>query len=153
MVTLWWLSLAYRDGILRHQFNKRLESYALCSSQSLFYWRILNKPYSSLVLKMLIKKSAQNENSSQFMNSILWNGKIRVENQTKNRVWEDSSWGPGTSTKIAVQEFHFGPFYFLYNSEHEKEWWRRIHLLVNGQWSSFVYIFRSIYLGPMFPYP
>jgi hypothetical protein len=29
------------------------------------------------------KKSAKQENSSLFMNSILYNGKMRVENQTK----------------------------------------------------------------------
>jgi hypothetical protein len=41
---------------------------------------------SSLVLKILSKKSETQENSSLFMNSILQNGKMRVENQTKNLV-------------------------------------------------------------------
>ncbi len=40
------------------------------------------------------------------MNNILWNGKMRVENQTKTLVWEDSSLCPETLTKNAVQEFH-----------------------------------------------
>jgi hypothetical protein len=40
------------------------------------------------------------------MNSILWNGKMRVENQTKTRVWEDSILCPETATKNAVQGFH-----------------------------------------------
>ncbi len=40
------------------------------------------------------------------MNSILYNGERRVENQTKTRVWEVSSLCPETSTKNAVQEFH-----------------------------------------------
>jgi hypothetical protein len=31
---------------------------------------------------------------------------MRVENQTKTRVWEESSLCPETSTKSAVQEFH-----------------------------------------------
>ncbi len=37
------------------------------------------------------KKSMKQENASLFMNSILYNGKMRVENQTKTWVWEDSS--------------------------------------------------------------
>jgi hypothetical protein len=35
-----------------------------------FFWRIFKKPYSSLVLKSY-KKSAKQENSSLFMNSVL----------------------------------------------------------------------------------
>jgi hypothetical protein len=36
-----------------------------------FYWRISKKtPYSSLVLKILTKKTSKHENSSLFMNSI-----------------------------------------------------------------------------------
>jgi hypothetical protein len=67
-----------RDGIRGHQFNQRLESFAPCYSQSLL-------PYSTLVLKILTKKSAKQENWSLFMNSILWNGKMGVGNQTKTR--------------------------------------------------------------------
>ncbi len=37
------------------------------------------------------------------MNSILKNRKIMVENQTKTRVWEDSSLCPENLTKNAVQ--------------------------------------------------
>ncbi len=70
------------------------------------YWRIYRKPNSSLVLKVITKKSAKQENLSLFMNIILWNGKMRVENQTKTRVWEDSSLCPETLTKNVVQEFH-----------------------------------------------
>ncbi len=40
------------------------------------------------------------------MKRILKNGKMRVENQTKTRVWEDSSLCTENSTKNAVQEFH-----------------------------------------------
>jgi hypothetical protein len=47
-----------------------------------------------------LKKSAKQENSSLFMNSILKNGNMRVENQTKTQVWEDSSLCPETSTKM-----------------------------------------------------
>ncbi len=41
------------------------------------------KPYSSPGFKIPLKKSAKQENSSLFMKSILYNGKIRVENQSK----------------------------------------------------------------------
>jgi hypothetical protein len=52
-----------------------------------FFWRILKKKtYSSLVLKILAKKSAKQENSSLFMNSTLQNRKMMAENQTKTRV-------------------------------------------------------------------
>jgi hypothetical protein len=71
------------DEILGHQFNKRLESFAPCYSQSLLLadfkethtllW--FEKPYNN--------KSAKRENSSLFMNSILWNGKMRIENKKK----------------------------------------------------------------------
>jgi hypothetical protein len=40
------------------------------------------------------------------MNSIIQDGKVRVENQTKTRVREDLSLYPETSTKNVVQEFH-----------------------------------------------
>jgi hypothetical protein len=49
------------------------------------------------------KKSAQQENSSLFMKSILQNGKMRVETQT---VWEDLSLCQEILTKNAIQEFH-----------------------------------------------
>ncbi len=40
------------------------------------------------------------------MNIILDKRNVMVENQTKPRVWEDSSLCPEISTKNAVQEFH-----------------------------------------------
>ncbi len=40
------------------------------------------------------------------MNSMLQNGKMRVENQTKTRVWEDSSIYTETLTKITIREFY-----------------------------------------------
>jgi hypothetical protein len=39
---------------------------------------------STLVLKIHTKKSTKQENSSLFVNSILYKGKMRVENQTKS---------------------------------------------------------------------
>jgi hypothetical protein len=44
------------------------------------------------------KKSAKQENSSLFMNRILKNGNMRVENQTKTQVPEVSSLCPETLT-------------------------------------------------------
>ncbi len=70
------------------------------------YWRILKKTILLSGLQTLTKRSAKKKNSSLFMNSILWNVKMRVENQTKTPVWEASSLCPETSTKYVVQEFH-----------------------------------------------
>jgi hypothetical protein len=60
-----------RDGILGHQFNKILESLAPSYSQSLLYWRILKKTIFFSGFKNPYKKSAKQENSSLFENSIL----------------------------------------------------------------------------------
>ncbi len=59
-----------RDGILGHKFNKRLESFAPCYSQSLLL-QILKKTILSSGFKNPNKTSAKQENSSLFMNSIL----------------------------------------------------------------------------------
>ncbi len=42
---------------------------------------------------------------------------MRVENQTKTLVWEDSSLCPETSTKNAIQEFHLKIMIVLLNIE------------------------------------
>jgi hypothetical protein len=52
------------------------------SSSGGFY----RKPYSTPVLKIK-KKIAKQEDSSLFMNSILQNGKMRVKNLRKTRVY------------------------------------------------------------------
>jgi hypothetical protein len=44
--------------------------------------------HPSLVLNILTKKSAKQENLSLCMNRILWYGKMRVENHTRTRVWK-----------------------------------------------------------------
>jgi hypothetical protein len=44
------------------------------------------KPISILVLKYIQKKFAKQENSSLFMNSILQNGKMRVEKSSLRRI-------------------------------------------------------------------
>jgi hypothetical protein len=51
--------------------NKRLESFAPCYSQSILPWRIFKKTILFCGLKNPYKKSAKQENSSLFMNSIL----------------------------------------------------------------------------------
>jgi hypothetical protein len=89
-----WLEGSYQSGklghfskyrILRHQFNSSLLLHAI---QSPFYWRILKKTKLFLTEQ---KKSGKQENSSLFMNKILKNEKMRVDNQTKIQVWEDST--------------------------------------------------------------
>ncbi len=72
--------LKTRDGILGHRFNKRLESFAPCYSQSLS-WRVLKKTTLFFACKSFYKKSAKQENLSLFMTCVM-----RVKNQTNIRV-------------------------------------------------------------------
>ncbi len=48
------------DGILGHQFNKRLKSFAPCSSQSL----LLADFKETIILNITYKKSGKQENST-----------------------------------------------------------------------------------------
>jgi hypothetical protein len=64
------LGIIARDGILGHQFNNRLESFASCP----FYWRILKKTILYSGFNNPFKKIRETRNK---------NGKKRVENQTK----------------------------------------------------------------------
>jgi hypothetical protein len=61
----------------------RLLLYAIHSP---FCWRILKKTIIFSDFKNPYKKSVKQENSSLFMNSILYNGKMRVESNTKTQV-------------------------------------------------------------------
>ncbi len=61
-----------------------------------------------------LQKSVEQENSGLIMKSILLNGKMRVENQTKTLVWEDSILCPENSTKNDVQEFHLSSHFYRY---------------------------------------
>ncbi len=54
----------YRDGIIGHEFDKRLELFAPCYSESPLLADLYRKPYFTLVLKLHTKKSAKQENSS-----------------------------------------------------------------------------------------
>jgi hypothetical protein len=54
----------FRDGILGHQYNKRLESFAPCNSQSLL---LADRPSSTLVLIILTKKQETRKHSSLFI--------------------------------------------------------------------------------------
>jgi hypothetical protein len=60
--------------------------------QSLLLADFKEKQNPSLVLKIITTNFAKQENSSLSMNNILQNGKMRVENQTKTQVWEESSY-------------------------------------------------------------
>ncbi len=61
-------------------------SLLLHAIHSPLYWRILKKTILFSGFKNYTKKSAKQENSSLFMNSILQSGKMRLENQKKTRV-------------------------------------------------------------------
>ncbi len=71
------------DGILGNQFNEILESFApsllLADLKKNILFSDFKNPY---------KKSAKQETSSTFVNSISLNGKIRVKKQTKTRELE-----------------------------------------------------------------
>jgi hypothetical protein len=56
------------------------------------------KPYSALVLKLRTKKSNHEYHFEE--------QKKEGKNQTKTRVWGESSLCPETSTKTSVQEYH-----------------------------------------------
>ncbi len=60
--------------------------------------RAVHSPFYLRIFKKTILYSG--------FNNILKNGKVRVENQTKTRVWEYSSLCSETSTKNGVQDFH-----------------------------------------------
>ncbi len=85
-------------------------SLLLHAIHSTFYWLILKKTILYSGFNNPVKKSVKQENLSIFVNSILLNRNKRVENQTKARVWEDSSLCQETLTKDAVQEFHRSKF-------------------------------------------
>ncbi len=57
------------------------------------------------------------------MNSILWSRKTRVENQTKTRVWEDSSLCPETLTKKAVENSISGELNYEVGEQFYKAIW------------------------------
>jgi hypothetical protein len=62
------------------------------------------KPDSALVFKINIKKTRNKKTQVYSWIAPCRKEKMRVENQTKTRFWEDSSLCPETSN--AVQEFH-----------------------------------------------
>ncbi len=91
------------NGILGHQFNKRLESFAPCYSQSLLQADFEEKLTLLWLKKIPYKKFAKQKNSSLFMIAFCRTEKVRVTTRQKNLVWEDSSLFPETSTKNADQ--------------------------------------------------
>ncbi len=83
--------------------NENLTKYSVfcCMlSQSLLLADFKDKQNPSLVLKILTKQFAKQENYSLSMNNILQNGKMRVENHTKTQVWEKSSYAQKPRLKI-----------------------------------------------------
>ncbi len=77
-------------------------SILLYAIHSPFYWRIWKKIH---VLLILTKKSTK-QGSRFYSWRAFFLTKMRIENQTKDWVWVDSSLCPETSTKNAVQESH-----------------------------------------------
>jgi hypothetical protein len=95
-------------------------SLLLHAIHSPFYWRILKKKTLFSGFKNHYKKYAKQENSSLFMNCILNNGKMRVENLTKN----------------VVQEFHLRVDIFMPEMEFldinlTKDWSLLLHAIHN----------------------
>jgi hypothetical protein len=68
----------HRDGIFGI-FGTRLESFAPCYSQS-FYWRIFKKTMLYFVFKKAYKKVRKTRKLESIRDSILWKGKMMVEN-------------------------------------------------------------------------
>jgi hypothetical protein len=65
------LAYKYWDEILGHQLEKKLESFAPCYSQSFLLAAFTENHALLWFLKSIQEKSAKQENSSLFMNSIL----------------------------------------------------------------------------------
>jgi hypothetical protein len=73
-----------RDGILGHQSNKRLESFAPCYSQSLLLADFNENQWSSLVLKILLKNQGNKKTRLYSIHELHFvERKMGVENQTK----------------------------------------------------------------------
>jgi len=87
----------FRDGIVGHQFDKRLESFAPFYSQSL--------PLADFTENHTLLWIRETRKLSLFMDSIC-RTKNEARNQTKTQIREDNSLCPETSTKNALQEFH-----------------------------------------------
>ncbi len=90
---------------------KRLESFCSVLFKVPFTGGFEWKPYSSLVLKILTKNLRNKK--TRVYSWIAFVEQMRVENQTKTRVWEGSSLWPETSTKYAIQELHLCTFKFF----------------------------------------
>ncbi len=77
-------------------------SLLLHAIHSLFYWRILHKTILYCSFKTPDKKFRKKRNLGSIHQNF-----VELKNQTKTRVWEDSSLCTETSTKtVVVQEFH-----------------------------------------------
>ncbi len=91
------------DTILGHNLTK--DSILLLHAiHSPFYWRILKKPCSSLILKILTKIHETRKLES-FHEWHFVEPKFLGENPTKTRVWEDSSLCPETLHKKPFKNY------------------------------------------------
>jgi hypothetical protein len=100
------------------------------------FWTSIWRKYSSLLLHAThslsspwrIFKETQGKQTLLY-SWIAWCGKMREENPTKTRVWEDLSLCLESSSKNAVQEFHlqYPPLFCNFNSQ--------IHSFWLGLWS------------------
>jgi hypothetical protein len=89
---------------LDNKFDKRVESFAPCYAQSLkLYLRILKKTILFSGFKNPYQKSAKQEDSSLFMNSILKNEEMRAENQTKVETEKTQVYAQEPRLKIPVK--------------------------------------------------
>ncbi len=102
----WLFLLMYRDGILGHQFDKILEYFAPCYSQSLLqYWWILKKIIHFSSFKNPYKKIRETRKLESIHRQHFVERKNEDRKPDKTRVREDSSLCPETSTKNDVPFF------------------------------------------------
>jgi hypothetical protein len=90
------------------KFNKRLESFAPCYSQSLLPANF-KESHSTLVFKNPCKKICETRKLESSMKYHFVERKKRVEEQTKNSSEKDLTFCPESLTKMAVLEFHLWP--------------------------------------------
>ncbi len=91
------------DGILGHQFKKRLESFAPCYSNSPFYWRILRKTILFSGFQNPYKKICKTRKLESVLEKHFVERKNVGRKQDKTRVWDDFSLCPKTSTKNTIK--------------------------------------------------
>ncbi len=92
------VAINFRDGILGHQSNKRLESFAPCLSPS--------GGFNETKFKDPYKKIRETRKFESIHQKHFVEQKNKGRKTDKSSRLEDSSLCPETSTKTAIQEFH-----------------------------------------------